>query len=356
MKNQYRTQLNHVKLTDADKNILVYKMMDAQRKVQNRRKDLSWRMIATLVVVVCLFTATAGALIWYNTLSPLWAEGSQVVYEENKMILNKSQTIDGWTVTLTDCIGNDTELYIGVELTAPEGADMTHEYYFDDYTMTFTNGNKDRSGGVTRIGADAVAGNTIHYGLWKSISPRITRQQPVHGETVTITLDQLFYVSWKDEDIKNPNNFSGSDECAYISVVDKPFVFENVKLDYPDAGKTYAVNQQMEYLGGRTTLERIEIDPFGVTAYISGGSALHHHDEKRAENGEYLFTDIKVYGKGDALLYERYGGGTSSHCNQNTGKSEIYHKYLDKQRKAILIDPKEISAVEVNDVKIQISK
>ena len=55
------------------------------------------------------------------------------VYQKNSQILNLSQAVDGWTMTLTDCIGDDNRLYVGIEVTAPEGTVPVSYTHLDVY-------------------------------------------------------------------------------------------------------------------------------------------------------------------------------------------------------------------------------
>ena len=39
--------------------------------------------------------------------------------------LDRSETYNGWTVTLEECMGDETSVYIWVDVTAPEGTRLT---------------------------------------------------------------------------------------------------------------------------------------------------------------------------------------------------------------------------------------
>jgi len=136
-------------------------------------------------------------------------------------------------------------------------------------------------------------------------------------------------------------------------MTDHVWKFEDVKLDYPTADTTYAVDKPVEYLGGTATLDEITVSPFGVKVSISGGSAFRHHQEHRAKDGNCLACALTVYDADGNVLYENpLGGGNGSSCDEDTGRVTIYHDYKNEDWHKILIDPAKVAKVKVNNVEI----
>ncbi|MFQ7854836.1 MAG: DUF4179 domain-containing protein [Flavonifractor plautii] len=64
--------------------------------------------------------------------------GDSAAYQQSAAELGQSVTKDGWTVTLTDCVGDDRNLWFGLEIAGPEGTVLDAEnYYIDWYECQF---------------------------------------------------------------------------------------------------------------------------------------------------------------------------------------------------------------------------
>ena len=64
-------------------------------------------------VIAGLLMLTAGAVFLLKpVLRTYFGESAAYVYQKNSQILNLSQIVDGWTMTLTDCVGDDNRLYV----------------------------------------------------------------------------------------------------------------------------------------------------------------------------------------------------------------------------------------------------
>lgn len=136
---------------------------------------------------------------------------------------------------------------------------------------------------------------------------------------------------------------------------DHVWKFEDVKLDYPTADTTYAVNKPVEYLGGTATLDEIMVSPFGVKVSISDGSAFHHHEENHTKDGDCLMCALTVYDADGNVLYENpQWGGAGSQCDEDAGTTVIYHDYQTADWDKVLIDPAKVAKVKVNNVEISL--
>ncbi len=346
MNRQYRDELDKVRLSAQSKQQLIDRLHE-QSVPQTVKKCGRKRRAVVLAVAACVvLAATAGAAVLHDTLQHLWTDASQPVYEAYKTDLGRTQTVDGWTVTLTDCVGSENMLYIGVELTVPEDADPNEPYRFGDYDMTFPDGSRATIGGGINDAPpyDGPDGDTLHFVWHMNVAPDSrTEPQSLQGKTVDLTIDSVYRLDWNAE----------TDRYDEILMTDHVWKFEDVKLDYPTADTTYAVNKLVEYLGGTATLDEITVSPFGVKVSISGGSAFRHHQEHRAKDGNCLACALTVYDADGNVLYENpLGGGNGSSCDEDTGRVTIYHDYKNEDWHKILIDPAKVAKVKVNNVEI----
>ena len=55
--------------------------------------------------------------------------GDSAGYDQSSGIIGRSIEDGGWTVSITDCVGDESYCYIGVEVEAPEGTVLDGDYY-----------------------------------------------------------------------------------------------------------------------------------------------------------------------------------------------------------------------------------
>lgn len=343
MNRQYRDELDKVRLSAQSKQQLIDRLRK-QSVPQTAKKYGRKRRAVVLAVAACVvLAATAGAAVLHDTLQHLWTNESQPVYEAYKTDLGCTQAADGWTVTLTDCVGSESNLYIGVELTVPEGVDPNGLYQFADYDMTLTDGTKTCWGwGINQIPNDVPDGNTLHYAWKMDIAPEM-KKIGLCGKTVDLTIDSINHLVWNEE----------TGRYDEILLFDHVWKFEDVKLDYPQADRVYTVGKSVEYLGGTAMLDEIMVSPFGVKVNISGGSVFRHHQEHRTKNGDCTMCALTVYDADGNVLYDNpLGSGNGSSCNEDTGRVTIYHDYKNEDWHKVLIDPAKVAKVKVNNVEI----
>jgi len=100
---EYRTELNQLRLTDESKQTLLRAITSpgASHRPRVRRR---WRRTALSAAVLCAAVTAAGAAQVAAPILQRYYQNS-IVYQQNSAVLGQSQTKDGWTVTLTDCVG-----------------------------------------------------------------------------------------------------------------------------------------------------------------------------------------------------------------------------------------------------------
>lgn len=152
-------------------------------------KRISGGMVFGVAAAVMM---TAGALAavlnpglrgWFDTQTP----GGQETLEKSIYKLDRSQTYNGWTVSLKECVGDDSSVYILVEATAPEGTVLARP----------ENGSITLIGGIDTMGIGASsyvlededpADNRISAMLDASV---YSTSEKLRGKTVTISIDPI---------------------------------------------------------------------------------------------------------------------------------------------------------------------
>ena len=188
----------------------------------------------------------------------------------------RSESWNGWTVALTDCVGDDANCYVWVEVTAPEGTVLCPPedgQFCSSYTMSTAEEYSGSS--ITSIPDDDPGDERVSFCL------RLTALQgTLRGQTVDLTLDPIVDCWWSD---------SGTDQAVLHegdltgAIKDHTWVFEDVALNYPDQAVRLAPDVEILYQGGTATLTELEITPLTATVRIEGGSCYDHHGRSEAQ-------------------------------------------------------------------------
>ena len=140
---RYRDELHRMRLTEESRRALAAGL--SRHKKQPRRTFRlagGLRQAAVIAAAVCLLTSAAVAVVAASpTLrDSVFGEGGG--YEQSSAFIGRSIEKNGWTLTITDCVGDDLDWYLGLELEAPEGTVLDEENYFfgedqNDITLDF---------------------------------------------------------------------------------------------------------------------------------------------------------------------------------------------------------------------------
>ena len=125
-----RHSFDPVFFTQEEKEQLTARLRQAAEQEDNMKdstkraiRHTSHRLIIGVAVAAALTTGALAAAVGGGLMGYFEARTpeDQSTLEEGIYQLNRSETYNGWTVELTDCIGDDTNGYVWVEVTAPEG-------------------------------------------------------------------------------------------------------------------------------------------------------------------------------------------------------------------------------------------
>lgn len=267
----------------------------AKRKV----KKISRGMIIG-IAAACLLTVGAlaaalspGLRSYFDAGTP----GAQEILESGIHQLNRSETYNGWTVALTECVGDDNNAYIWVDITAPEG------------TVLETSESKGISGGFTLLAPESFD----YLGMWIKVPDEdpldnqisrliyLSTSTPLRGETFSFSIGPLIDWWWVDYGTETAQQYQGSELTEAIR--DHEWVFEDVVLDYPDQTIRLTPDMEVPYLDGTAALTKLEVSPLNVTVRLEGGSCSGQ-DISISEETVVTGSDVTISVGTDSGSYE----------------------------------------------------
>ena len=171
--------------------------------------------------------------------------------------------------------GDDSNVYLWVDVTAPEGTALTppeggwisssfQAELPEDVSaamMTSLTALPDEDAGDNRISfcimINAVSGD-------------------LRGKQVDITIEPITE-SWVTTG-ENGDLVFHEGGTLTEAIRDHKWVFEDVMLDYPDQTIRLEPHVEVPYLDGTATLTKVEISPLNTLVRIEGGSCYDHHN------------------------------------------------------------------------------
>lgn len=256
-------------------------------------KRISGGMVFGVAAAVMM---TAGALAavlnpglrgWFDTQT----YGTQEKLEQGIYRLDRSETYNGWTVTLGECVGDDHGVYIWGDVAAPEGTVLA---FPEDSGLTASCWMENQEDRLGSIGAHFMDDDPTDNHVSVLIRPFMTWGESPRGETVTLHLgpivDDVCTYSPELEGGWREVLSTGSELTAAIR--DHEWVFEDLTLDYPDQTIRMEPNVEVPWLGGTTTVTDLEVSPLGTYVLLEGGSCgeyvAHMNTDPTSEGGETI--------------------------------------------------------------------
>ena len=181
----YRDELDHVRLTQEGKQALAERL--GRRVAPSRRSPLG--RAAAAAVAACLLAAAGGAAVVSNApiLRDRFFGGDSVGYEQSGGFVGKAVENNGWTLSITDCVGDDYYIYLGLELEAPEGTVLdAADYDFSNSSVQFTDSSLYGSWDIVPLPDDDPTDNKLPM-MWLLYSS----QPGVNGSTVQLKASNL---------------------------------------------------------------------------------------------------------------------------------------------------------------------
>ena len=313
-----RHSFDPVFFTQEEKEQLTARLRQAAEQEDNMKdstkraiRHTSHRLIIGVAVAAALTTGALAAAVGGGLMGYFEARTpeDQSTLAEGIYQLNRSETYNGWTVELTDCIGDDSNVYLWVDVTAPEGTALTPpeggwisssfqaELPEDVSAAMMTS--------LTALPDEDAGDNRISFCLELN-----SLDGNLRGQTVDFTLEPIVDVWWTDSGTEYAAQHNGSELTEAIR--DHTWVFEDVVLDYPDQAVRLTPNLEVPYMDGTATLTKIEITPLTTTVRIEGGSCYNPQEDISTwfECWDALETTL-VMKDGTILEPPAISGGTS---------------------------------------------
>ncbi len=358
--------IDEIKFSDEEKAALTERLKKAAGSGNASGKRIYKRGFVAAAAAVAAMSVTVAAVgTSGQTVKKYFggsSEAAETMLEDGTYQINQSRTYNGWTVTLTDCAGDDTNLYIGIDVAAPEGTVLNNEYgyRFEDYDISFGLFDYTKSSwGVREVEDEDISDNKVSFVY------EISTGEPAEGKTVNITLGDFFEMQYS----KEMEDWVSSERTKSLS--GHEFKFKNIKLDYTNQTIRLEPNVPVEIFSGEATLTKLEISPISVTARVSGGSCDDHHyraashpelvteawGEEYTPDGtrynefcDYDLTMEFVMKDGSVYEYKSGHGGCEDDPNAEGGSYVEMNRTYDK-----LIDISQIQYVVVCGTEIDIN-
>lgn len=246
-----------------------------KRKIKKISGGMVFGIAAAVIMTAGALAATIspGLHTWFNVIDP----GASEVLESGIYRLDRSETYNGWTFTLGECVGDDSSVYIQVEVTAPEGTSLAlrEDGYFSTLYMIEC-GDYGTGGNLNLLPDEDPNDNHLTFLIQHDFA-----WENLRGKTVDIEIKE-FVDCWVDfeaadgDDIWDIWHEEGTEMTAAIR--DHIWVFEDVTLDFPEQTIRMEPNVEVPWLDGTTTLTRLDVSPFSVTLRVEGGSCAAYAD------------------------------------------------------------------------------
>ena len=278
---KFTQDFSHIEFTQDEKAALAQRLQQAAEQeetmtdnTKKKVRNVSRGMVVGLAAAAIL---TVGALA--AVLNPTWgglfsfqSSEEQELLEKLTYEIGETKTVDGWEITLSRCAGDDTMLYIWMDMKAPDSfVYEPPEDYLDlqaDWDLMVNGVQQNGGSGISNITWDQATRTLTYCSGWPT-------QNSVAGKVADIVLEPLSWDGWNQE----------SEEWVKLPLWEGDVVFEDVKLDYPDQTIRLTPNVEVSYLDGTATLTELEFSPFRAFARVDGGSCyFHHHYWVKEEN------------------------------------------------------------------------
>ena len=345
MLNEYQSKLNQIKLTDESKAALISSLNEQQNYRCSKPIKKRWKSSAIAAVAAMLVLVTSAVAVAFGipVLSDYY--NNSTGYQQGSVVLGESVTKNGWTITLTDGVMDEYNIYVGVEIRAPEGTVLDAEsgYHFTEWDLGIPAMEIGNSGGVEQVDDEDPTDNSIQF-IYRS-SYVMRDNQSLDGERFELKLGGLYHNGEWNEDSKSFTTIYDCEETFNFSTT----------IALPEKTVCIRPNMPVNTLDVEATITQLEITPIGVYVYIEGDALKGHHSwvPKNAPDGWYgcvEYQEIILY-LTDGTAIPLMEGIDGSGCSGGTDTSE--NGYLHLARRAdTLIDMDTLDYISICGVEI----
>lgn len=323
-------------------------MKEVMKMTHTKKPHRISRVALAAAVLACVLVAAAAAstiLFLFPVLRDYFGGGAG--YEQSGALLGLSQNSGGWTMTLTDCVGDDRSLYIGMELAAPEGVALSQDSYkLEDWSVKFPGLNTGGSSHYTVLPDDNPNDNRLHLALWFDTLPE---GGSLNGRRVKLRFGRLCHRTVYNE---------ATGVWDYETDSPSFWDFDTV-ISYPDHMIRLEPNLPVTTLDVEAVISYVEISPISVYVVIEGEALRGHHSwvPKNAPDGDYgciEYQEMTAYTR-DGTAVPLTGGLVGSGCSGGEADADE-PAYLHLTRKFdTLMDLDSLSSIEICGVSIPLN-
>ena len=332
-----------------------------------------------LAGVLCAGAVVASAAGYFTLNRPL-AKHLGAGEQENGLVsqavqnLDSTCTVDGWTVTASQVLGDKTQLRVLLDVTAPEGTVLPN----GDYRLELPILDPDVIFTVDKVEDDEPTDNKMSFVL-SSVQAKDYR-----GQTVKFHMEGIS--RYKKYTLEELNAGANPLDVDRLVAGDFDLTFQ---LNYQDTSVTYNPGAEIDTAYGKIQVDEITLSPLSVFIKLSGegtviepgtrlvfdgevsafevddkGNIIKVEPKEGAEGDQYVFngdeesSSMSIFHDG-STLQSQYGIAVQV---VDKGGNVIPYRTGDTQPDSVtmtfagIIDPNEVAAIIINDVEVPLAK
>lgn len=332
-----------------------------------------------LAGVLCAGAVVASAAGYFTLNRPL-AKHLGAGEQENGLVsqavqnLDSTCTVDGWTVTASQVLGDKTQLRVLLDVTAPEGTVLPN----GDYRLELPILDPDVIFTVDKVEDDEPTDNKMSFVL-SSVQAKDYR-----GQTVKFHMEGIS--RYKKYTLEELNAGANPLDVDRLVAGDFNLTFQ---LNYQDTSVTYNPGAEIDTAYGKIQVDEITLSPLSVFIKLSGegtviepgtrlvfdgevsafevddkGNIIKVEPKEGAEGDQYVFngdeesSSMSIFHDG-SILQSQYGIAVQV---VDKGGNVIPYRTGDTQPDSVtmtfagIIDPNEVAAIIINNVEVPLAK
>ncbi len=332
-----------------------------------------------LAGVLCAGAVVASAAGYFTLNRPL-AKHLGAGEQENGLVsqavqnLDSTCTVDGWTVTASQVLGDKTQLRVLLDVTAPEGTVLPN----GDYRLELPILDPDVIFTVDKVEDDEPIDNKMSFVL-SSVQAKDYR-----GQTVKFHMEGIS--RYKKYTLEELNAGANPLDVDRLVAGDFDLTFQ---LNYQDTSVTYNPGAEIDTAYGKIQVDEITLSPLSVFIKLSGegtviepgtrlvfdgevsafevddkGNIIKVEPKEGAEGDQYVFngdeesSSMSIFHDG-STLQSQYGIAVQV---VDKGGNVIPYRTGDTQPDSVtmtfagIIDPNEVAAIIINNVEVPLAK
>jgi len=231
--------------------------MEKKEKPRMKKNRFGLLLMAGVLCAGAVVASAAGYFTVRNDLARHLdaGENEQALVSQAGLDIGESCTVDGWTITAAQALGDQTQIRILLDVTAPEGTVLKQGHYRLEVPQlepltTFT---------FDEVEDDDPTDNKMSFVI--STIP----DKDYRGETVKLHIGGIS--RYKDHTAEE--RLAGADPFDRDELIKGDFDL-SFKVDYQDTSVTYKPGAEVDTAGGKVKVEEVRLSPLSVVVKLSG--------------------------------------------------------------------------------------